>query len=65
MIEDRHRANPKARATWLVMQLQFSGSPRKTMEQRKVTTSEKSSEKLNRASLAFTSGVPIFTTNTT
>lgn len=35
------------------------------MEQRKVTTSDKSSEKLNRASLAFTRGVPRFTTNTT
>lgn len=65
MIEERQRAKPRARATWLVMQLQFWGSPRKTMEQRKVTTSDKSSVKLNRASLAFTRGVPIFTINTT
>lgn len=65
MIEERQRAKPRARATWLVMQLHSWGSPRKTMEQRKVTTSDKSSEKLNRASLAFTRGVPMFTRNTT
>lgn len=65
MMEERQRAKPRARATWLVMQLQFWGSPRKTMEQRKVTTSEKSSEKVNRGSLAFTRGVPRFKINTT
>lgn len=65
IMEERQRAKPRARATWLVMQLQGWGLPRKTMEQRKVTTSEKSREKLNRASLAFTRGVPMWATNTT
>lgn len=65
MMEERQSAKPSASATWLVMQLQSCGSPRKTMEQRKVTTSEKSSEKLSRASLALTRGVPLFSANTT
>lgn len=65
MMEERQRAKPRAKATWLVMQLQCCGSPRKTMEQRKVTTSEKRSENVNRASLAFTRGVPMCTINTT
>lgn len=64
-MQERHRAKPRANATWLVMQLQFCGSPRKTIEQRKVTTSDKSSKKLNRASLAFTRGVPMFIISTT
>ena len=65
MMEDRQRAKPRARPTWLVMQLQGSGLPRKTMESRKVTTREKSSVKLNKGSLAFTRGVLRFMRNTT
>lgn len=64
MMEERQRAKPRANATWLVMQLQFFGSPRKTMEQRKVTTREKRSEKLSRTSLALTRGVPMYMTKT-
>ena len=65
MMEERQRAKPRARATWLVMQLQCWGSPRNTMEHRKVTIRERSREKLSRASLAFTRGVPRWTRNTT
>lgn len=65
MMEERQRAKPRARATWLVIQLQCWGSPRKTMEHRKVTTREKSREKLSTASLARTRGVPMWARNTT
>lgn len=64
MMEERQKAKPRANATWLVMQLQCCGSPRKTMELRKVTTRERSSEKLSRTSLALTRGVPMYITNT-
>lgn len=64
-MEERQRAKPRARATWLVMQLQCWGCPRKTMEQRKVTTRAKSRVKLSTGSLAFTRGVLTFTMNTT